>query len=484
MIYFILGLFLALPAAFFCRRQISRQNRQLEEQNRRLEDELLERQQIEAELRERQQQYQVLFEDSDTMMLLVDPLTASIVDVNPAASNFYQYPREKMQGMPLSRLNRLPESTLRKKISLAESCKQQQFHFQHHLADGQLRDVEVHTSPIQVEGRSLLCSIIHDISQRKLAEQQLEARNEFLQTVIDGVSDPLMVIADDHHILQMNQAAHAQLPEHLQGQDGLSCHLASHASLVPCDGEDHPCPLLKVQEEGTAVTLIHRHESNQGQRIIELKASPLFNPDGSLRAIVEVARDITERQQFEELLNENEKRLHHLAHHDPLTNLPNRLLFEDRLRQALSKARRSGKQVALFFLDLDHFKDINDNLGHAYGDLLLIDVAERLNNCVRESDTVARMGGDEFLVLLDEVDSLEMVEAMAARICDALSHDLTRDSYYQRVSTSIGISLFPRDGLTGKELLKNADLAMYRAKNLGKNNYQFYSNFQTGFLFE
>ncbi len=477
-------LLLLFLAAFWCRRQVRRQTHLLEEQNRRLEDELLERQQIETELRERQQQYQVLFEDSHTIMLLLDPLTAAIVDANPAASRFYQYPRESMRGMKISRLNELSEDNVRQKIGLVERCEQQQFQFQHRLADGQLRDVEVYSSPIVVEGRSLLCSIIHDITERKLTERQLETRHDFLQAVIDGVSDPLMVIAPDHRIIQMNKAAFDQLPEALKEHTELTCHLASHASLVPCNGQDHPCSLIKVQETGAAVTLVHRHQSKDGERIIELKASPLFNPDTSLRAVVEVARDITERMQTQELLSENEKRLHHLAHHDPLTSLPNRLLFEDRIKQALSKARRTGKQVALFFLDLDHFKDVNDNLGHDVGDLLLIDVADRLRSCVREHDTVARMGGDEFLVLLEEIDSLEMVETMAERICKALVHELSRDNYYQRVSASIGISLFPNDGATGKELLKTADLAMYRAKNLGKNTYQFYSTYQTGFLFE
>ena len=112
-----------------------------------------------------------------------------------------------------------------------------------------------------------------------------------------------------------------------------------------------------------------------------------------------MARDITERLQIEELLSENEKRLHHLAHHDALTNLPNRLLFEDRLRHAISKARRSHRQIALFFLDLDYFKEVNDNLGHDAGDQLLKNIAKRLRNSVREADTVARMGGDEFLIL-------------------------------------------------------------------------------------
>ncbi len=199
---------------------------------------------------------------------------------------------------------------------------------------------------------------------------------------------------------------------------------------------------------GEPVTMVHHHENGQGQRIIELTASPLFDSNGKMYAIIEVGRDITERLQIEELLNTNEKRLHHLAHHDSLTNLPNRLLFDDRLKQALSKARRSRRQVALFFLDLDNFKAVNDNLGHDYGDMLLIDVAKRLRKSVREGDTVARMGGDEFLILLEEIDTIDTIEATAKRVCKALNHELSKDQFRQQISASIGISIYPEDAST------------------------------------
>ena len=326
------------------------------------------------------------------------------------------------------------------------------------------------------------------VKEKKLLDQQkfeqvLEERNRFLQSVIDGVSDPLLVIGLDYQILQMNQAARNQQDSDTNNPNILTCYHHSHASLVPCNGEDHPCPLLEVKETGRPATMIHHHETSQGKRIVELTASPLFDSGGEIYAIIEVARDITDRLQIEELLNENEKRLHHLAHHDSLTNLPNRLLFEDRLKQALSKARRSGRQVALFFLDLDHLKEVNDNLGHDYGDLLLIDIAKRLRKCVRESDTVARMGGDEFLVLLEEIESIEMIETMAERICTALTHELSKGDFTQMISASIGISIFPEDATTPLEMIKNADLAMYRVKKSGKANYQYYSAPQGRFLF-
>jgi len=323
-----------------------------------------------------------------------------------------------------------------------------------------------------------------ELTLRQKIEQTLEDRSQFLQSVIDGVSDPMMVIGLDYQILQMNQSARMQQLNGSSEGGNFICYQYSHASQVPCNGDDHPCPLLEVKKTGLPATMIHQHITDQGKRFFELCASPLFDPKGEIYAIIEVTRDITERLQVEELLNENEKRLHHMAHHDALTNLPNRLLFEDRLKQALRKVSRNRRQVALFFLDIDHLKAVNDNLGHDYGDLLLIDVAKRLRQCVRESDTVARLGGDEFLILLEDIESIEMIETMAARICTALSHELSKGDFSQKISASIGISIYPEDATTSQEMMKNADLAMYRVKNSGKANYQFYSAPQGRFLFD
>lgn len=476
-------LFLSVLTTLWIRQQISVKTILLKEKNVQLEKELLVRQNNEQELSERQQQYRVFFEESYSAMLLVDPETAEIVDANPAACRFYQYTLEQLKNIKMWQINQIEETEGHNRLSKVKN-QRQQMEFIHTLADGQKVPVEVHRSPIQVKGKPLLYSIIHDISKRKIAELALEDRNQFLQSVIDGVSDPMMVIDLNYQVLQLNQAARDQRTEEQDSHESITCHQHSHASLFPCDGSDHPCPLLEVKASGQPLTTIHHHENSQGLRIFELCASPLFDDNGEVYAVIEVARDITERLQIEELLSENEKRLHHLAHHDALTDLPNRLLFEDRLKQALSKARRSRRQVALFFLDLDHLKEVNDNLGHDYGDLLLIDVAKRLCRCVRESDTVARMGGDEFLILLEEIESLEMVETTAERVCSALSHELSKDDFTQAISASVGISIYPEDATTAQEMMKNADLAMYRVKKSGKANYQFYSAPQGRFLFE
>ncbi len=471
-----------LVVALWTRKQVKIKTFELAETNNQLKLELQERAKVEQELLESQQQYRKFFEESCSTMLLIDPETASVVDANPAACEFYKYSSEKIKTLNMWQINDIGEDETLKRLTIAGQQKYRQFEFYHTLSDGKKVPVEVFKSPIKIKGRKFLHAIVHDISKRKKAEQELEERNRFLQSVIDGVSDPLMVIDLDHNILQLNQGASRD--GILACADGLTCYRHSHNSLVPCSGKDHPCPLREVIETGQPTTMIHQHESDRGKRIMELNASPLFNSQGDLYAIVEVARDVTERLQIEGLLSENEKRLHHLAHHDPLTDLPNRLLFEDRLSHAITKARRSRRQVALLFLDLDYLKSVNDNLGHDCGDQLLIDVAKRLRKCIREADTVARLGGDEFLVLLEEVDSIEMIEATAKRICKTLNHTLSDGVFSQEISASIGISIYPEDASNSHEMMKNADLAMYRVKKGGKGNYQFFTAPQGRLIFD
>ncbi|MBV9493231.1 MAG: EAL domain-containing protein [Acidobacteria bacterium] len=167
--------------------------------------------------------------------------------------------------------------------------------------------------------------------------------------------------------------------------------------------------------------------------------------------------------------------IEHLAYHDALTGLPNRPLFMDRLIVALAQADRSSQRLAVFFLDLDRFKDINDSLGHTVGDALLKAVAERIRRCVREGDTVARLGGDEFTLLIPRTDNVEDVAKVAQKILETLKIPFFIHERELFVTTSIGISIYPNDGLDPETLLRNADSAMYRAKDQGRDNYQLYA---------
>jgi diguanylate cyclase (GGDEF)-like protein len=175
-----------------------------------------------------------------------------------------------------------------------------------------------------------------------------------------------------------------------------------------------------------------------------------------------------------ELKTEQDK-LVHSALHDPLTNLPNRVLLADRVGQVLSRAHRNQTQAAILFCDLDDFKSINDSMGHQAGDQVLKTISERLVSCVRVEDTVARMGGDEFVFLLSNVESVEQAEVVAQKVLEVMAQSIQIDGCEIMLSGSVGIAIFPFDGVIAERLIRNADSAMYRAKEGGKNNYCFFS---------
>ncbi len=200
-----------------------------------------------------------------------------------------------------------------------------------------------------------------------------------------------------------------------------------------------------------------------------LTITAIADEDGKITHYAALFSDITE-------LKENEQRIKHLAYYDPLTNLPNRRLFYDRLSLAISHAHRHRLRLAVMFVDLDRFKQINDTLGHKVGDQLLEQVAGRLKACLREDDSVARTGGDEFLILLPEVDHYEDAAIIAQRLIAALTQPFALEQRDLTVTCSVGVAYYPDDGLDLDTLVKHADLAMYRAKEHGRNTYRLFTN--------
>jgi diguanylate cyclase (GGDEF)-like protein len=188
-----------------------------------------------------------------------------------------------------------------------------------------------------------------------------------------------------------------------------------------------------------------------------------------------LARSFDEMQQKIEAqvntLQAKQLELDHLASHDPLTGLPNRRVFLDRVEHALARARRTESRLAILFIDLDHFKEINDKLGHAVGDVMLLAVADRLRATVRAADTVARLGGDEFIILIEDVDGLDAVAMVARKIIESLAHPVWYQEQSLAVGASIGIAIYPQDGATTTAVIASADQAMYRAKLAGRNRY-------------
>jgi diguanylate cyclase (GGDEF)-like protein/PAS domain S-box-containing protein len=311
-------------------------------------------------------------------------------------------------------------------------------------------------------------SLINDITARKRAEAELqesEARKSaMLSTALDGI------ITMDHtgRIVEFNPAAEAMFG-YARAQV-LGAELAEKI-IPPRLREAHRQGLEQYMKTGRARMLNRRIEvsamrADGSEFAAELSIAhiPVEGPP----EFTAYLRDITERKRAED-------RLSHLASYDTLTQLPNRVLLMDRLHQALAQAPRHGRLVAVLFLDLDRFKNINDSLGHQVGDLLLKEVAQRLSACVRESDTVARLGGDEFVVMLTELTRPADAAQLAQKLVRALQEPFEIVGQPLTVEVSVGVALYPKDAEDAGTLLKNADTAMYRAKERGRNQYREYS---------
>lgn len=200
-----------------------------------------------------------------------------------------------------------------------------------------------------------------------------------------------------------------------------------------------------------------------------LGISAIKNDAGAISEYIGIFMDISQDYQAKE-------KIHHLAHHDPLTDLPNRTLLRDRFEQAMGFANREESMVAALYMDLDHFKNINDSLGHPLGDKLLIQVGMRLRQCVRDTDTVSRVGGDEFIILLNDIHTYESIAEICEKTLSAISQPFEIDGKTLSISTSIGVCVYPNDGREFDQLLKQADISLYQAKSTGRNCYKFYTD--------
>jgi len=312
-------------------------------------------------------------------------------------------------------------------------------------------------------------------AQEQIAESELE-----LRSIIETEPECVKQLDVDGTLLQMNRAGldmiEADSLAQVRGQKVQQIVMPEYREAFKALTQR-----VFMGESGKLVFEIQGLKG--GHRWLETHAVPLRNPQGKITSLLGITRDITERKQMED-------QVHQLAFHDPLTNLPNRRLLNDRLNQAMAASKRSACYGALMFLDLDNFKPLNDTHGHEVGDLLLIEAAERLKRCVREMDTVARFGGDEFVVIASELDtgeseSVAQAGIIAEKIRSALSNPyrltIKREgkadlSIEHRCTASIGVTLFINHESSQDDILKWADKAMYEAKEAGRNTIRFYAS--------
>ncbi|WP_404363441.1 EAL domain-containing protein [Marinobacter sp.] len=328
--------------------------------------------------------------------------------------------------------------------------------------------VEERTSALQLINQELK----DEIFVRQQAEKAFRRSSRHYRALFEAASNPIIVTDGDIIIRQWNGAAEALFGYNRDEAVGRSLT----KTFIPLEQQDELAwKILKVLSTGlprdvmeTSVTTLSGDVHTILWNLNRLQDEEETDEDGRARLIL-IGQDISE-------IKRSQDQLHYLAHYDVLTDTANRRLFEDRCRQAITSALRHGYKCALIGLDVDHFKRINDTLGHDAGDRLLQELARRLRSSVREEDTIARLGGDEFAVLLNQVNGAEGCEKVARALLEAITEPVDVPGGELVITSSIGITVAPDDGRSYEELLKNADMAMYRAKKAGRNNIQFFSS--------
>ena len=315
--------------------------------------------------------------------------------------------------------------------------------------------------------------VIRNLPVRALRQafDALDEEKEKAQITLQSIGDAVLTTDDQMRIEYLNPIAEQLIGWNLAQAYGQHMDdvfkIYNEKSRLPAVNPIRECLEKNDIVEMENHTILVRHTDGE-EFHIEDSAAPIRRADGSILGAVMVFHDVTDRKAAQD-------RLHYIAFHDTLTGLPNRALFRKKLSTATTNARLMNKHVAVLFLDLDRFKIVNDSLGHAIGDELLILVAKRLEQCIHDSDIICRMGGDEFTAVLTSISVPENAGAVAKRIIESIAQAFIIQGHELRISTSIGITLYPEDAEDLDDLLKNADAAMYHAKEQGRNNYQYFN---------
>ena len=537
-------------------------------------------------LSDSERRFRGFFEDNASVVLQIDPHTGRVILANRAAAHFYGYGLEELMAMHVSDINCSPQETIQAHMALVAHQDRHSFIFQHRLRSGEVRDVEVYSTPMQINQESVLLSVIHDITERLAAERKLRISDQALMAISQGV----VVTSALGEIVSVNNAFSditgysadevlGKPCKFLQGTHTDGATIESIRALQQA-GQDFDGEILNYRKNGqsfwnamTITRMFDQHgtvshfigimrdvtEHKKTQQRLQLAANVftfasegimITRPDGTIVEVNAAFTAITGYSQDEVVGNKpemlgsaqrdhtfframqaqldtegrwqgevwnrrktgesyavmlnvstvrnsknevdyfvalytdittrkhQEQQLVHSAHYDALTGLANRVLFAQRLSQAIAHAAHSQKMLALVYLDLDGFKSVNDTYGHEAGDVLLISVARRMQDVLREGDTLARIGGDEFVAVLVDLtapeDSLPVMQRMLHAASLAVS---VHGGQQVQVSASVGATYFPQQGradLSAEQLIKQADQSMYDAKQSGKNRIHIF----------
>ena len=416
--------------------------------------------------------YRVLFEDSGDANWLMDE--KRVLDCNSAARQMFGYdvsdamPKPYEMSPPNQADGRSSSEAAKQKIAAALLTGRERFEWLHQRRNGEVFPAEVCLTALTLSGQRVLLASVRDISERKHAEEALLFKNALLEAQTESAIDGILAVDESDHIILTNKQLQIdfEIPDEVlkQGDDSI---LRQYV-MRNIQGAEAFIEKIKYIES-------HRDEKTYDEirlkngKIFDRYTAPLVDARGQYRGRISYHRDITERKAAEE-------RIQFLAYYDALTELPHRTLLQDRMEIALADARRRGEKIAVMYLDLDQFKAINDLFGHAFGDILLKEVAKRIQKCGREQDTVARVGGDEFVILVKSAKDAADAAIAAERLIATLKESFVIQGQTLYVSCSVGVSMFPQHGADSETLIRNADAAKCCAKNDGRSKVCFFTD--------
>ena len=437
-----------------------------------------------AQLNKQKELYNVVLENTLDGVTIFDPITRQRIDCNQQAIKTFGYEskEEMLKILPASaspefqpdgkRSDEKAEeifNTVAEKGTLS-------YEWLHVNKSGEEFLIEATLTSLNVNNKNIVYALWRDITEKKETEKKIIYQAQ----IIEQVHESIIATDLEGYITYWNKGSEITL--NYDAHEMIGKHISN--VYLKEDLEKLKHNISELKEKGKHNDIVRLVKKSKNVIFAELSLSLLKNEKNDVIGMIGYSKDITKRKKAEDELAKQKTILRHQANHDALTGLPNRSLFNDRLEQSIQKAKRNKTEFALFFIDLDNFKHINDSLGHDIGDKVLIAITQLLQETIREEDTLARLGGDEFTIITENLTKTQDTVNLAQKIIDALAQSISIDDYKLYITSSIGISLYPKDSKNTHNLLKYADTAMYKAKDEGKNNYQFYSKKMTQLVFE
>lgn len=438
-----------------------------------------------VELKQRNEELAILLEKSHQEVYIFDCNSLNYLYANQSALDNLGYSLEELKQLTVYDTNPFLTPDMVAHLKSLEANQQTVTNLSvHQRKDGSTYPVKASLQHIRFQGHDAVVLFDTDITELKRTETELLHQNQLLENVLSSV--PVRIFWKDYLGRYLGANELFLQDAGITDQAELIGRTDYEMPWGATEGDHYYYGDMKIVH--SAETRLHSEEvsvdAEGNTRVWLTSRVPLKDGDGHTIGMLGSYEDITSIREMENKLKEQAEILHHQAHHDALTQLPNRVLLQDRIEHAIEQAKLKNAQFALFFVDLDQFKKINDSLGHDVGDQVLQQVANNLKAITAEGDTLARLGGDEFTIVQESLKHPHEATDLAQKIIEATRQPIKVGEHVFFLSGSVGISLYPKDANTYEALLKCADAAMYRAKDEGRNNFQFYTDDMTLMAFE